>query len=334
MKSKTIDLINIGLLIVSFLTAIWLPFELFLFSYAFLGPLHYLTEINWLDDKKFFIKSKSQGYKIFIALAAIISIYPLIKYIDRDNELINFISSKRHILLLTGFMFSVSLVFFTKTKKLVLALLISALVSFIGLLYIPKILLVLGLLLPTLIHVYVFTLLFMIYGQLKEYSNAGLICVILLIISPIAILMIDLVPQSYVISDFTKETFEKSGLLSINTIIAKRIGNSNDISLMSSTILKVQAFIAFAYTYHYLNWFSKTSVIGWKSSLSNLKTKYILAIWLAAIGIYLYDYVTGLMVLFFLSLLHVVLEFPLNITTINELFKASMKKISWARNKK
>lgn len=33
------------------------PFELFVFSYAVLGPLHYLTEISWLHDRNFFAQS-------------------------------------------------------------------------------------------------------------------------------------------------------------------------------------------------------------------------------------------------------------------------------------
>ncbi|WP_296386612.1 hypothetical protein [Winogradskyella sp.] len=334
MRSETIDYINIALLIISFIAAIFLPFELFLFSYAFLGPLHYLTEINWLDDKKYFIKSKSQAYIAFIIFAAIIAIYPLIKYLDYNNEFFNVISSKKNVILLIGFMFSVSLIIFTKAKQLILAFAFSALFSVICFLYIPKIVLALGVFLPTLIHVYVFTLLFMIYGQLKHYSNAGLICVILLIVFPITLLFMDLVPESYMISDFAKSTYIASGFLSINNTIAGLFGNLNtsNFGLMSSIIVKVQVFIAFAYTYHYLNWFSKTSIIGWKASLSSSRMKYIVFLWICSVGLYLYDYVTGLIALFFLSLLHVVLEFPLNITTIKEIGLAVVKKLNLRSN--
>ena len=44
--TKKIDLLNIGLIALSLIIAIMLPFRLFSFSYAILGPLHYLTEIN------------------------------------------------------------------------------------------------------------------------------------------------------------------------------------------------------------------------------------------------------------------------------------------------
>lgn len=330
MKSETIDYINIGLLIASFIAAISLPFELFLFSYAFLGPLHYLTEINWLDDKKYFIKSKSQAYKIFIIIAITISIYPFIKYLDFDSSLINFLSSKKHIILLTGFMFSISLIFFTKTKNLILAFLISLLFSIVCALYVPKVVLGLGIFLPTIIHVYVFTLLFMIYGQLKDYSKPGLISIVLLVIIPVVLFFIDIVPDSYMISEFVRYTYSESGFFSINATIAGLFQdfNATNIGLMSSAIIKVQIFIAFAYTYHYLNWFSKTSIIGWKASLSSSRMKSIIVIWLVSVGIFLYDYITGLTVLFFLSLLHVVLEFPLNATTIKEIVLASIKKLN------
>ena len=35
----------------------------------------------------------------------------------------------------------------------------------------------------------------------------------------------------------------------------------------AQTFTRVMRFIAFAYTYHYLNWFTKTRVIGWADIL-------------------------------------------------------------------
>jgi hypothetical protein len=54
LTTTQINYLNIGLMIVSCLLAFRFPFELFLFSYAILGPLHYLTEISWLHDRKYF----------------------------------------------------------------------------------------------------------------------------------------------------------------------------------------------------------------------------------------------------------------------------------------
>ena len=87
--------------------------------------------------------------------------------------------------------------------------------------------------------------------------------------------------------------------------MANLIGiEGKDFLLLSKLGVKIQIFIAFAYTYHYLNWFSKTSIIGWKSSLTHKRTKYIIILWMASVGLYLYDYTTGIIALFFLSLLN------------------------------
>jgi hypothetical protein len=54
-----------------------------------------------------------------------------------------------------------------------------------------------------------------------------------------------------------------------------------------------------------------------------------IAIWLLSISLYIYDYNLGLQVLFFLSFLHVFLEFPLNVVSFTgigkEVFALSRK---------
>ena len=49
-----VEYANIGLMVLSLVVAAVVPFELFLISYAVLGPLHYLTEISWLHDRRYF----------------------------------------------------------------------------------------------------------------------------------------------------------------------------------------------------------------------------------------------------------------------------------------
>src|SRR5947208_11203207 len=53
-----VNYLNLGLMIVSCVLAYIIPFELFLFAYAVLGPLHYLTEISWLHDRKYFAEGE------------------------------------------------------------------------------------------------------------------------------------------------------------------------------------------------------------------------------------------------------------------------------------
>ena len=57
--AAAVELANVGLMGLAFAVACIVPFELFLFAYAVLGPLHYATEISWLYDRRFFAPRKS-----------------------------------------------------------------------------------------------------------------------------------------------------------------------------------------------------------------------------------------------------------------------------------
>ena len=91
-----------------------------------------------------------------------------------------------------------------------------------------------------------------------------------------------------------------------------------DIIYNSSAGILITRFIAYAYTYHYLNWFSKTSVIKWHE-ISRPGLIIIAVLWVSAILLYSYDYRTGLTALYFLSFLHVLLEFPLNFQSFKQI---------------
>src|SRR6185503_2501164 len=84
--------------------------------------------------------------------------------------------------------------------------------------------------------------------------------------------------------------------------------------------LMFMRFIAFAYVYHYLNWFSKTSIIRWHQ-VSRGRLVLIGTLWASAVGLYLYDYTLGFKALFCLSFLHLYLEFPLNHMSILGTFR-------------
>ena len=84
-----------------------------------------------------------------------------------------------------------------------------------------------------------------------------------------------------------------------------------EILFNSNAGIVIMRLIAFSYTYHFLNWFSKTSIIKWHQiPKKNLAVVFLL--WIASLALYFYDYYIGLKVLYFLSLLHVVLDFPLD----------------------
>jgi hypothetical protein len=92
----------------------------------------------------------------------------------------------------------------------------------------------------------------------------------------------------------------------------------------NSTIgIMLMRFIAFAYLYHYLNWFSKTEIIRWHQ-VPKLRFAAVILLWVVASVFYAYDYSLGLSLLFFLSFSHVLLEFPLNIISIVGIGKESI----------
>ncbi|HXC03890.1 MAG TPA: hypothetical protein VNZ86_04010, partial [Bacteroidia bacterium] len=81
------------------------------------------------------------------------------------------------------------------------------------------------------------------------------------------------------------------------------------------------------YTYHYLNWFSKTTVIQWHK-ISKLRMGIIAALWAVSVALYRYDYKVGFNWLFLLSVMHVFLEFPLNHTSFVGIFRETKNILS------
>ena len=179
---------------------------------------------------------------------------------------------------------------------------------------------------PTIFHVSLFTGAFILYGAMKGKHLSGYLSFGVFVLCVLSFLFINMDSTVLNLSDYVKESYMKSNFQYVNFSLAK-IFTSPEVgkfSFDSDLAVRVQAFIAFAYTYHYLNWFSKTSIIKWHQVpvlwivLSGL-------IWLASIALYGYDYRIGLIALFFLSMLHVFLEFPLNHRTFlfigSKLFK-------------
>lgn len=322
------DYINIGLMLLSCALAYILPFELFLFSYAVLGPLHYLTEISWLHQRDYFSTGK-KDYTILILLCLFISVgvvfhdlFVMRNYFsgllspETISMLMDIYSSWFPALIFSAFLGSIGLVIFKKTVPKLSLFLIGLAVGYL-LRDSQFNILIMGTFVPTLVHVYVFTGLFMLYGAMKSGSKPGYVAVLVLIGCAVSFYFIR-IPTSFSISDYIKDSILRTGFSSVNiaAIGLFKSGGVTQFDIFESWRgLMVQRFIAFAYTYHYLNWFSKTEIIKWHQ----VPRQWLIGsvfIWMASIALYLYDYRTGLVALFFLSLLHVFLEFPLNFRSI------------------
>lgn len=325
MKTLNIDLLNTGLILLSFLLAYWLPFELFLLAYAVLGPLHYFTEINWIRDKNYFVANNKIWIYLTIIFASLISLPFIFRLSIFENYQDNFII--KHLVytvpIYLNSLFSIAiaaaLAFVVFKKKLYQYLTIALGVVIAILLHTyPLYHVIIGVLLPTVIHVYLFTLLFMWYGNLKSKNKIGYFNILLMFAIPFIIVLINVSLYGFSVGKTTTDIYNENNFHWLNMNIAKLLGLSDGKSFSLSSIIdvKIQIFIAFAYTYHYLNWFSKTTIIGWHKTLTQKRSVLIIVCWIISVALYFYNYRIGLTLLLFLSLLHVFMEFPLNVISI------------------
>lgn len=463
-RDAKINYFNIGLMLMSAVFAFLMPFETFLFAYAFLGPLHYLTEISWLHDKQYFTKGK-YDFTFLLMIGVVLSIaafandfkflnfdlYPPL--VDAKTDFVSWYYSMSigDISIMLALFSAVLFVLFKDIKLKLVSILImyvivyfsfnldmdllgifilmaifsAALYVFVKNLYLKiaciallyagiyyayspdwfgldteflsqeeiieaqsekgkfknsSVVFALTSLVPTLIHVYVFTGLFMLFGALKSRSKTGLLSIVFFIAVPfILVKVIPVNKQGNYLSSYGTEAYYADGTGFFNTNVSimrqfelsKNMTNNDYIDyfvkdsvekerlmvmfqdslnkdfiiqneehpsfmkpialadvkqgnykdnwwsavFLSSAGIMLMRFIAFAYLYHYLNWFSKTEIIRWHK-VPKIRFVGVISLWIVACGLYIYDYAIGLSFLFFLSFTHVLLEFPLNITSI------------------
>ena len=315
LNNDQIHYANIGLMVVSAILAFVLPFELFLFSYAVLGPLHYLTEIGWLHKKNYYTKGK-YDFLFLSVLCVLVFYFSFIKPAKTDSQIPNII--------LYGVLLSLIFVFIKDNLyRVVLAVLaiIGLAMAKTGYSYFVWV----GVFLPTIIHVLFFTWAFMLYGVIKNKSTAGYLSVVALGIIGASFFIIKAPELQYEVSGYVTKSYDLFYLL--NKFLIEFLGlqteatDTNTLVYQTNAGFIVMRFIAFSYTYHYLNWFSKTSVIQWHKVPK--KTLYItLILWVISVALYVIDYNIGLKALYFVSFLHVFLEFPLNIVSFQGIIKS------------
>lgn len=318
-----INYLNSGLMVISAIMAFFIPFHLFLFVYAVLGPLHYLTEISWLEKRNFFILKK-QDILVFGALCLILFLSFFIPSMGNYNTALIMLSVVFAILAL--------LIKNNLTKYVV-----TIITFFLLARYFPdnkiaennnfNTVILFGILLPTLIHVYVFTALFITTGALKQNKFSGYFSLIVLLFCTSSFAW--LLPEfSTSVSGELRQVFDQFKWM--NRALLYLLGqggfeNAKDVWTIPDSVIYTHPsgiacmrFIAFAYTYHYLNWFSKTSVIKWHE-VSKKRMFTILGLWILSVTLYAVNYKIGFYALFFLSMLHVMCEFPLNIISIQSI---------------
>jgi hypothetical protein len=316
---NNIDNINSILIIIAFGLSIILPFELFLFAYAVLGPIHYLSEIAWLEKKNFFLPNKFYQF-FFIGLSTLTSLLLLISYFNENFLALDFqqIHLEKFIspLIFLTFIGALILLNYRNQINLFLLFFLTILLAFIfhGSFFFEVFF---GIFLTSLIHVWLFTAIFMINGAISSKSKYGIITFAIFLICSLAIFFIK--NHHYEISQFKSEIFNLTNTVPLNKFITDLFSIKERNSLGVNNNL--QSFISFAYTYHYLNWFSKTKVIKWHI-LPRKKLIIVFGFYLIVLSFYLTDYRLGFLVTIFLSMIHVFLEFPLNFLSFKQLFNS------------
>jgi hypothetical protein len=303
---------NAGLMIISTILAFILPFQLFLFVYAVLGPLHYLTEISWLNNKSFFIKRKNDVWLLIVPALALT--WGLLNQKSKVNYYVT-------ALVLTSLIYAFVLVFIEKPIFRYALFFVSFLViQGLKVDQNPAMFIAFGVFLPTLVHVYIFTGIFIVSGALKTKSTSAFISLFVFAACTASFFILNNIGNIAAVDATTQSNMQY--FIIINKALAKIFdiqGLTGDADLFTVPIaITFERFIAFAYTYHYLNWFSKTTVIKWHEVSKN-RLIIIVLLWIGAVGAYFVNYKLGFDILFFLSMLHVFFEFPLNIQTIKGL---------------
>ena len=113
----------------------------------------------------------------------------------------------------------------------------------------------LGILLPTLIHVSLFTLVFMALGALRSGQRVQWM-LIAIYLAAIALILVMPPTAATLVPAFAKAANEYFAL------VAPALGRLFGIPGLTLDN-RIVSLLAFVYTYHYLNWFIKAEVIRW-----------------------------------------------------------------------
>jgi hypothetical protein len=178
-NADRVNLLNIGLMMASCAVALFIPFALFLFAYAVLGPAHYLTEISWLEKRRFFTRGK-HDFWLLGGLAAPIFVSAALSSGSFSRE--DPFQTATYTFLALG-----SALVLVLTDRIVPRIVGLAAVLALAFVLVDTtgfLAVLLGLFVPTLVHVYLFTGLFMIYGALKERSRSGYLAFLVFLLCP------------------------------------------------------------------------------------------------------------------------------------------------------
>ena len=304
LSSDGINWLNAGLMVAACTAAYAAPFHLFLFSYAVLGPLHYFTEISWLHDRQYFA-GRAPARRWWLALVAVAMATLMYGY--ASNDLLQRPVSPKYEIAMVYLVFATAAMLLYVRRAVSAGVLAGASLAALALFSTAQAYFILAYLLVTIVHVLVFTAAFVLLGALRLKSRSALVSLAVFVTCTVTFFVWRLPgappPESL------RRVYDFFAPLNTQLLALFRF-DAGDI-YESAGAMVVMRLIAFAYTYHYLNWFSKTSIIRWHD-VPHRRAVAIIVLWVGAVALYLHNYTVGLTFLYLLSLLHVLLEFPLD----------------------
>jgi hypothetical protein len=295
-----VERLDVALMIAACAAAWAAPFQVFLAAYVVLGPLHYLTELAWLRDRGWFtpVRADAAALAACAALASVPGFSPEARPYTAWTLSIGVFAASvlalrratRGAWLAVAFLAGVLLLAGARPFQALVA------AAFI----------------PTFIHVLVFTGLFVLAGALKERrpaAAAGLlvyaVCVGACFLAP---------PGGAPAGPRAAAAFSAGGFPFVHAALYAVVFRSRlDPArlFVDPRSVAIARLTAFAYTYHYLNWFSKTTIIRWHE-VGTRPLALCVAGWAAALAVHAWSFRWGLGALSLLSMLHVVMELPLD----------------------
>jgi hypothetical protein len=324
MNTRDVNLLNIALMGLSAAVAWEYPLELFFFAYGVLGPLHYLTEISWLKERKWFSTSGADWIVPVGVAIGLTALFVAKDVYGASNESLILFDGKLgadgpevrlgYGDVLTSLAIGTTLgAAFVKGPRRKVFLAVAATAVLLAWMQLDPGRFFVSIFLTTLIHVFVFTWCFMLYGAMKSRSLTGyLSCAAHLGFGALMLWAPDdgrsvALPQAKVdqLASFAHVVNYT------NLVLGRAVPSATYNAAAREAFVDALRFMSYAYTYHYLNWFSKTGIIRWHET-TRRRLVLIGGVWSASLALYAYDWKLAFIALLALSLAHVFLEFPLN----------------------
>jgi hypothetical protein len=291
-------------LVVSGIAAAAAPLQVLLLAFAFLGPFHYLTEIAWLRKKKFYFAEGIVSSRLYVLLAVVMAAVTVLERVLKFD----------YTVWMVGLLLLLSLSVWVRNMYAIAAIAVAAVVTAF---YLRTWVYFVAVMVPTLVHVFFFTWTFMVSGALRD-KRASLVKWVnpsLIVAIPLLLMFL---PLHYAAPS---GIWLRGEAASFGAIHFKLAGDLHHTMTLNSQLLNdpvvagLLRVFGFVYLFHYLNWFAKTELLQWHK-VSRRGWAVIAVLYVASMGVYVWNFRMGFVVATFLSMLHVLLEFPLNWHTL------------------